>query len=277
MKSLFNWMQFMRAGKARVLNQGVDNTADDQPRRARRHRVPRLAVCGLVVAQFGLLMPIADAAPVFYTDRPTFNADGRVTTTTTINFDSLAPGTDLTGSTLSGVTFNAPGSTPLQVILGSTGVRFPMSPSSGANVLSPGGSNTALENDDLELIFATAVKAAGMDVVFDVPDGASFVGVTFFDASNAVICSTGFIPSPSGAPGFQFVGCVSDSANIKRVAFDEFDGSPPDDHVAYDTLTFSPAIAAPPPSAGVPVPGTLLLFGLGGLVAAGIRSRSKRR
>lgn len=267
MKSLFNCVQFMRAGKARVL--------DDQSRRGGRHRVPRLAVCGLVVVQFGLLMPTADAVPVFYTDRPSFSADGRVTTTTTINFDSLAPGTDLTGSTLSGVTFNAPGSSPLQVILGATGVRNAMSPSSGANVLSPGGSNLALENDDLEFIFATAVQAAGMDVVFDAPDGASFVGVTFFDASNAVICNSGFIPAPSGAPGFQFVGCVSDSANIKRVLFDDFDPSPPDEHVAYDTLTFSPAVA--PPSASVPVPGTLLLFGLGGLVAAGIRARGKRR
>jgi hypothetical protein len=202
------------------------------------------------------LIPLNAGATGLYYDRAVFLGDPGVGATSAINFDSDATGTDLTGKTVSGVTFQAPGSSPLLVIAGSAGVRNSMSPSSGLNVLSPGGSNTALENDDLELVFAAPVQAAGLDVVYDAPDGASFVGVTFYDATGAVLASNGFLPAPIGAPGYQFVGFVSASANIKRIVFDEFDGSPPDDHVAYDSVVFSPA---------VPEPGTyaLMFAGLG--------------
>jgi hypothetical protein len=230
-------------------------------------------VASLATLLLTLVPLIAEAVPTFYTDRPSFVADSRVTTTTTIDFDSDAPGTDLTGVTRSGATFNAPASTPLQVIAGATGVRNPMSPSTLPNVLSPGGSNAALENDDLEIVFATPVQAAGMDVVFDVPDGASFVTVTFFDAGNASIsqCIRNPIPAPSGAPGFQFVGCVTDSANIKRITFDEFDPTAPDDNVAYDTLTFSPAAA----TRAVPEPASISLLG-GGFVALALARKLRR-
>src|SRR5687768_8076098 len=90
------------------------------------------------------------AAQVF-TDKPTFLADPRVGGTTTVDFDGLAPGTDLTGATVGNATLLAPGTGPLVVIAGATGVRFPMSPSSGANVLSPGGTDTSLEDDDLRI------------------------------------------------------------------------------------------------------------------------------
>jgi hypothetical protein len=129
-----------------------------------------------------------------------------------------------------------------------------MSTSTAPNVLSPGGSSTSLENDDLELTFATPVKSAGLDVVFDVPDGQSFLGVTFFDTSNIAIASNSFIPAPIGFPGFQFVGLVTDSPIIKRVVFNDFDPSPNDDHVAYDSVVFSTVI---------PEPSSLLLFFLG--------------
>jgi hypothetical protein len=100
--------------------------------------------------------------------------DARVTTTTTIDFKSEATGADLTVSR-DPERRSTPGSTPLQVILAAVGVRNPMSPSSGAKVLSPGGST------------------------------ASLVTVTFFDAANASIsqCIRNPIPAPAGAPRFQ--------------------------------------------------------------------------
>jgi hypothetical protein len=211
------------------------------------------------------LAPAAEAQ-VIYTSRLAFLADPAVasSSTTTIHFDGFSPGTDLTNQSISGVTFGAPGSSPLQVILAATGVRNPMSPSTPLNVLSPGGSNITLEDDDLSITFATPVRAAGLDVVFDQPDGASFTSVTYFDALNAVLGTLNPIPAPSGAPGFQFVGMVSPSANIARIVFDESDGSAPDDHIAYDTLTFT---------SPVPEPGTLALTA----VAAGLAYCRRRQ
>lgn len=233
-------------------------------------RIPSLL---LGTAALAALAPGTGKAQTYYTSRTAFLADGAVTTTTAIDFDTLTPGTDLTNQTLSGVTFGAPAASPLLVILGSTGVRNPMSPSTPLNVLSPGGSSTTLEDDDLSLLFATPVRAAGLDVVFDDPDGLSFVSISFFDPSNTLLFSDGFIPSPAGAPGYQFVGLVSSSANIARIVLDEFDGSPPDDHVAYDSVVFSPA--APAPSGAVPEPGTLTL--LAGSVLFGPALRRRRR
>jgi hypothetical protein len=209
----------------------------------------------------------AARAQMIYTTRTSFLADPAVasSSTTTINFDGFAPGTDLTNQTVSGVTLAAPGSSPLQVILAATGVRNPMSPSTPLNVLSPGGNSTTLEDDDLAITFGTPVRAAGLDVVFDQPDGASFTSVTFFDALNAILGTLNPIPAPTGAPGFQFVGMVSTSANIKRIVFDESDGSAPDDHIAYDTLTFT---------SPVPEPGGLALCGL---AAAGVLSYRRRK
>jgi MYXO-CTERM domain-containing protein len=197
-----------------------------------------------------------------YYDRLSFLADSRIASASfsAANFDGFSTGTDLTNATVSGATFATNSSGPLQVIAGSTGVRFAMSPSSGLNVLSPGGSDPSLEDDGLIITFAVPVQAAGMDVVFDVPDGASYVSVTFYDDLNNVLASNGFIPSPSGAPGYQFVGLAADSALIKRIMFTEFDPSANDDNVAYDSLVFT-AIPEPASTAGV-----LALVGLGGAV-----------
>ncbi len=213
----------------------------------------RFALVSAVVA-FGAGHALAGGN--LYFDRGQFNADANTGATLTEDFDGYASLTDLTNQTLSGMTLTGPdANTPLIVIEGATGVRFPMSPSSGKNVLSPGGSNPGIENDDLTVTFATPVQAFGLDVVFDVPDGASFVSVVFRDVTGAIIASNGFIPCPNGAPGYQFVGYVADSAVIASVTFDEFDGSANDDNVAYDTLTVS-----------VPAPGALTLVGIGGLI-----------
>jgi len=192
-----------------------------------------------------------------YFDRAAFNADPNTGATVIEDFDSDTPLTDLTNQTRSGMTLTSPSGSPLTVIQASEGVRFPMNASSGKNVLSPGGSDKGSQNDDLTIMFTAPVQAFGLDVVFDVPDGLSFVSVTFRDVTGAVLASNGFIPAPIGLPGYTFVGFVSDSANIASVTFDEFDDSADDDNVAYDTLTVS-----------VPTPGSLALLAMGGLVMA---------
>jgi hypothetical protein len=204
-------------------------------------RFPTFSLCLLAAAALG-------RAQTLYYDRASFLGDGRIANAATgnVTFDSYAAGADLTGATISGVAFNAPGSSPLTVIAGSTGVRNAMTPSTGLNVLSPGGSNAGLEDDDLSVTFSTPVQAAGMDVVFDAPDGASFVRAYFYDAgSNLLAASNGDIPAPNGPPGYQFVGLVADTALIARIVFDEWDGSAPDDNVAYDSLVFTTPIPEP--------------------------------
>ncbi len=193
-----------------------------------------------------LFLTCAFAAPVTYTTRSSFLANPSVTSTVNINFDGYSTGTAITNQTISGATFNSPGGIPLQVIAGSTGVRYAMSPSTGANVLSPGGSNTSQQQDDLELVFSNPVKAVGLDVVFDVPDGAAYVAIYFYDASNNLIAQIApHIPAPVGAPGYQFVGLVADSAIIARVLVDEWDDSANDDHVAYDSIVFTSPVPEP--------------------------------
>ncbi|MBS1717985.1 MAG: PEP-CTERM sorting domain-containing protein [Armatimonadetes bacterium] len=201
-------------------------------------------------------------AGTYYTDRTAFEiAAGSLVHE---GFDGFAPGVDLNGASVGNASFSTygGGSTPLQVILGSAGVRNPMNPSSGLNVLSPGGSDPSAEADNLLVTFATDVQFAGMDVVFDVPDGASFTSVTFLDAGNNTLFTDAFIPAPNGAPGYQFVGFGSNIANIHSMKFNEFDGSAPDDNVAYDTLSYS---------AAVPEPATMAILGMG--IAALIKRR----
>lgn len=198
-----------------------------------------LACCAVSV-----VAPLVHADPVFYTSRPSFLADARIGAVANVDFDGFAPGADLTSQSLSGARLTAPGSGPLLVTLGSVGVRSPMSPSSGLNVLSPGGSNPGLEDDDLTITFLSGVNAFGLDVVFDAPDGASFVGVTFRDAAGGVIFQNGFIPAPNGAPGYQFIGLVTDGPAIFSITFDEFDPTAADDNVAYDSLVFTPTPGA---------------------------------
>ncbi|NUM36207.1 MAG: PEP-CTERM sorting domain-containing protein [Candidatus Brocadiae bacterium] len=211
---------------------------------------------------FVLLSSWILAAPVAYTNKASFLSNVSVVSPQSINFDSYDAGTILTNQTISGITFRSPGSIPLQVINASSGVRNPMVSSSGTKILSPGGSNLTQEEDDLELIFANPLRAFGMDVIFDTPDGASFVSASFYDASNNLIHQIGpHIPAPTG--GITFVGLVADSVLISRVVIDDFDPSAPDDHIAYDSLVFCP----------VPEPTSFLLLCLASLGMALILKR----
>jgi hypothetical protein len=129
-------------------------------------------------------------------------------------------------------------------------------PTSGANVLSPGGvelrpgPNPLFENDDLELRFATPVAAVGFDLLYQSLDCCSFVGITIHDPAGVVIYANPFIPSggfgAGGPGGAEFVGFVSSSADIARIVIDEFDGEPnfPDSNIGFDTFRFSVATPA---------------------------------
>ena len=182
-----------------------------------------------------------------------------------VDFDAVAPGTDITGGTLSGITFNVPNpltpSAPLVVVRGAdtftpsgfSGVTDASTnrllPTSGENVLSPGGAqlapgpNAALENDDLRLTFAQPVTAVGFDMIYQERDCCSFVSVTVLDPNGAVLYSNPSIPTGSasggGVPGgAAFVGFVSSSPNIASIVIDEQDGdgSFPDANIGFDSF-----------------------------------------
>jgi hypothetical protein len=101
-----------------------------------------------------------------------------------IDFDSIPPDTNIDGADINGVQFNPlPGSAPLIVVPGNatvtphpglfSGVIDPntnrLFPTSGDNVLSPGGLqlvpgfDPSQESDELELIFQTPLSAFGFE------------------------------------------------------------------------------------------------------------------
>ncbi len=257
----------------------------------------RVKLVAMMVALTAL--PRADAFAaivVFNNDLAGFNAAAG-SPPVAIDFDSIAAGTNISGSTILGVTFTSPPANPLEVVTAVSTFTPPgfappgdsdnrLFATSGANVLSPGGPalvpgfGTGMDlpveqNDDLTLIFASPLRSFGLDLLFQSLDGASFVGYTIFDSGNVILASDGFIPipanpngpdptSPSAAGGGIFLGFVSDSANIARIEFVEFDenNGNPDANIGYDTFRFD-----------VPEPGTLMLVGLGLIGFAATRRR----
>lgn len=201
------------------------------------------------IAFSSLLVLAAGANATLYFDRATFLTDPLATGLVNEDFEGFALGTDLQGAQVGNAKLGAPGVQTL--LVQDTGVRFAPNPSSGKNMISPGGIDKSQEDDDLTITFLNPVDAAGIDICFDAPDGASFVSVTFVDVNGAAVESNGFIPCPNGAPGYQFVGATS-ATQIKLILIDEYDGSPDDDHVMYDSLVYS----------SVPEPATMALLGL---------------
>lgn len=194
-----------------------------------------------------------------------------------VDFDELEPGTDLTGKTLNGVRFerSSPSSAPLIVTRGwetftPGGYRceplgdpaaHKLFPTTGANVLSPGGlelapgSNAALEDDDLVLVFDEPVGAVGVDLLWQSADG-SRRKLTLQDAQGHVLFNQEVafdLGTPGVAPpgGSSFVGFVSSSNNIAKIIVDEFDSDNCRQNAngGYDTIYFKRLTA---PSNAVP-------------------------
>ena len=195
---------------------------------------------------------------------------------TIIDFDSIAAGTDIGGSTLQGAKFQA-GNAPLTVVRGADTVTPPsfdtgpfpgthtLIPTSGENVLSPGGttlgpgSNPSNEDDDLTLLFDPPVAAFGFDLVTQSSDGLSLTTVYAFDSEDHQFFS-GPVPITqlggvsAGSPaGTDFWGFTTPSATISKVVIDEGDGdvSNPDSNVGYDTIRYASSAC---PSYSIPAP-----------------------
>lgn len=180
-----------------------------------------------------------------------------------VDFDSIAAGTDITGSTLSGLKFDLGNQSPSAPLIvtraadtftpsGFTGVinasTNKLIATSGQNVLSPGGTqlapgpNALLENDDVKITFAQPVSAVGFDVLYQSLDTISGTTVTILD-SNGNVLSTGSLSIPGGGgpaspAGTVFYGYVSTRANIATVLIDESDSDAnnPDSNIGFDSF-----------------------------------------
>ena len=245
-----------------------------------KNRIISLLIAGIAVLI--VMQPVAASVTPYFDDLAGFNvATG--SPAVAVNFDSTPALTDITGTTINGITFEsgAQPSAPLIVIKASDSYSAPgfapagspmnrLFATSGDNVLSPGGielapgNNPLKEKDDLIMTFGTPVKAAGFDILFQQLDGFSLVGVKVYDTSNTIIYENSFIPipgAPSNSPsgwdgGTTFVGFVSDSKNIARISISDNDGDStyPDSNIGYDTIRFTKTdITAPEfPSAFLP-------------------------
>jgi len=243
----------------------------------------------IIIALFLIIQPSAAVITPYIEDLAGFNTAAG-SPPVVVDFDLVATGTDISGTTLNGITFdtgNMPApSAPLIVIDAADSFSPPgfswstpankLIATSGNNVLSPGGVELApgpdplLENDDLIMTFADPVNAAGFDLLYQSKDGASYVGITVFDSGNNVLYSNGFIPvtpAPDQVGGTEFIGFVSDSVNIKTITIDDMDGNAdnPDSNIGFDTIR-APGDGTPTPAPEFPsvfLPATMIIGFLG--------------
>ncbi|MEZ5400875.1 MAG: PEP-CTERM sorting domain-containing protein [Bryobacteraceae bacterium] len=234
--------------------------------------------------------PVAQAGAVAYS-RDLTGFLGATAGVQTIDFDLIAPGTDITGQTIQGVEFQAPGA-PLEVVDASTTVTTGgfvnttntslnrLFATTGANVLSPGGTqlvvgpNPAVEDDSLTLVFHRPVVAFGIDLLWQQADGASFTDIRVYDTANNLLYSKMAESTPvwNGAGwegGSDFFGIVATNGTLLgRVEFIESDNDHryADSNIGYDTIRFQ--------ASEVPEPATLVFTGAG-LLALGIARRRK--
>ncbi|MCX6950825.1 MAG: hypothetical protein NTV51_01365 [Verrucomicrobia bacterium] len=227
---------------------------------------------------------------VFQNDLATFNATAG-TPPVTITFDGSLSA-NIAGSKISGVTFSSPPGNTLAVVTGAStatpggfgGTPNPATnvliPTSGRNVLSPGGASLVPgdqlgERDSLQLDFDTPLAAFGLDLLFQSLDFLTLTSYSLFDANGVLLASGGVNGNSSGggAPGdTRFLGFVSNSlaTHFSRLVITESDGDNnfPDANIGYDTFRFVGR-----PATDVPVPSTLLLTG--GMVALGLFARRR--
>lgn len=207
-----------------------------------------------------------------------------------IDFDALSG--NIATSTIAGVTFSSPDGNTLEVVTGAstfTPAGFSgvidastntLSPTSGANVLSPGGAELApgsdiRQRDSLQLDFAAPLSAFGLDVLHQSFDCCTYVNYLVYN-SGGLIASGGIIGGAGGggAPGgVSFFGVYSSDADITRIVFSESDDNDqyPDANIGYDTFRF-----AVPSDGAVPEPASwaLLITGFG-FAGAALRRRPR--
>ncbi|UCD78883.1 MAG: PEP-CTERM sorting domain-containing protein [Desulfobacterales bacterium] len=197
----------------------------------------------------------------------------------TIDFDDISSGTNIAGTTINGITFTSPSGNTLDVVAGSAtftpsgffGVINPdtnrLFPTSGTNVLSPGGPSLVpgpnpAQQDSLQLDFGNPLTAFGIDLLFQSLDSSSLTSYQVRDSALNLLLEGSVDFGPLGGSvgdpgGAFFIGFVSDSplTNFSRIIFTESDGNAiyPDANIGYDTLRAAP----------VPLPTTIILFGSG--------------
>jgi RHS repeat-associated protein len=199
-----------------------------------------------------------------------------------ISFDDIAAGTNITGTTISGVTFQLEGSAtqnaPLIVVNGHetftpsgySGIidatKNKLFPTSGENVLSPGGVNLhptdpLLQNDNIKMTFSQPVTAVGFDLLFQEMDFASFVSLTVIGSNGQTLHHNSSLPTGvnfgGGHPGGPvFVGFVSSLPNISAIILHDGDGNGvnPDSNIGIDSIRLVPSI---PSGGGVGLHGSV--------------------
>jgi RHS repeat-associated protein len=182
-----------------------------------------------------------------------------------VSFDDLQAGTDITGQTISGVTFDLEGTAttnaPLIVVngydtftplSGYSGIvdatKNKLFPTSGENILSPGGLNLhptdpLQQNDNIKMTFAQPVAAVGFDLLFQELDLFSFVSITVLGTNGQTLFTSSPVPTfvnfGGGVPGGPvFFGFVSSSANISKIIIHDSDGDGvnPDSNIGIDSV-----------------------------------------
>jgi hypothetical protein len=224
---------------------------------------------GRLCAAVPVILPasVAGTIATFQDDIMGFEAAVGAPVPIVLDFDTLTPGTDLAGGTWAGATLTSPNGNTLEVVRGedtftpagfsgvADGSLNRLYPTSGDNVLSPGGvalvpGDALGEHDSLQIDFAVPQAAVGLDVLMQSLDSALYTHINVFDAGGVQIDS--FTPSgpgqSSGPGGSVFVGFVSDhpSTHIGHLVIVETDNNAvfPDSNIGYDTIRYA-SIAGP--------------------------------